>query len=81
VTNHYGSAELRGRSVDYDGGDTLVRLGAVTRGLGARTPEAVDAALEVLAPAVRGHTQHQAVMRAAEGLLAVRVPGGELKVA
>jgi hypothetical protein len=78
VTNHYACAELRGRSVDYDAGDTLVRLGAVTAGLATGAPSGVDEALEVLAPAVRGHTQHQAVMRAAEGLLAVRVPGGAL---
>jgi hypothetical protein len=79
VTNHYRSQPLRGRSVDYDAGDTLVRLEAVTGGLAALAPADVAGALEVLAPAVRGHTQHQAVMCAAEGLLAVRVPGGELR--
>lgn len=78
VTNHYASAELHGRSVDYDAGDTLVRLAAVTSGLAQRAPAEVAEAFAVLAPAVRGHTQHQAVMRAAEGLVAVRVPGGEL---
>jgi hypothetical protein len=77
VTNHYASAELHGRSVDYDAGDTLVRLAAVTHGLAQRAPASEADAFAVLATAVRGHTQHQAVMRAAEGLLAVRVPGGE----
>jgi hypothetical protein len=78
VTNHYDAPELRGRSVDYDAGDTVVRLRTVTGGLAASLPSGVAEALEVLSPAVRGHTQHQAVMRAADGLLAVRVPGGEL---
>ncbi|HET7753269.1 MAG TPA: C45 family peptidase [Anaeromyxobacteraceae bacterium] len=78
VTNHYASPELGGRSVDYDAGDTLVRLEAVTTGLATRAPSGVDDALAVLAPAVRGHTQYQAVMRAADGLLAVRVPGSAL---
>jgi hypothetical protein len=73
ATNHALSAALEGRSIDYDAGSSVARLAALSAG---RRPGTVRAALAALAPTVReGLTQHQVVMRAADGLLVVRVPG------
>lgn len=74
ATNHYLAAGLAGRSVDYDEGSSLARLPAVAAQ--ARGARDVRSALAALAPAVRDElTQHQVVMRAADGLCVVRVPG------
>jgi len=74
ATNHYLAPGLAGRSVDYDAESSFARLPAVAaRAHGARD---VASALAALAPTVRdGLTQHQVVMRAADGLCVVRVPG------
>jgi hypothetical protein len=74
ATNHYLAPGLAGRSVDYDAGSSFARLPAVAaRARGARD---VASALAALAPTVQEPlTQHQVVMRAADGLCVVRVPG------
>jgi hypothetical protein len=76
ATNHALAGPFAGRSIDYDAGSSLARLAALAGACDLRPPATPRAALAALGPTVREElTQHQVVMRAADGLLVVRVPG------
>jgi len=76
VANHYLSARFAQQSVDYDEGGSFERQQSLERSTASQPGLSVRDALEVLVPNIRPTTQYQAVMRAEDGLIVVRVPGG-----
>jgi hypothetical protein len=79
VANHYLTRRFAGECVDYDDGGSLDRQASLERSAARHQGNTVHDAFAVLAPNVRPTTQQQTVMRASDGLLVVRVPGGRAR--